>query len=708
MPQPYSMPISDLLCKYYNQLKRNKDGTIVYDKQFKEVTENLLNFECLDSSLYSTYDAFFHAVTNGSVLYDKQQKASENADTVKPVGIEDILSIARSVREGLINTPKIVNAPNSTTYRISEGSKSKYKYVNDVLTDEIWKYWRPGEQIFISAGTGRGKNTFIKKELLKSCGSQKVVIFENRQSLMQQQIIDVISEIDPEILKYQDLSEENMVIFGSYRNIMMISYQCAALKCLYQDTNFLDFCSHARYLIFDEAHYILDDAPYNKGISFFVQTFLENQFPAATKIFMSGTMEEVYEYVQLLNAFPEEPIDIIEEKKLLDEKGSNNNPHKLIRNLQHCQSPNSILSLPTDYSYIEPCQYKKTEDIYTEISKSPSYEKWLIFVKSIEDGAKLKGKLDVVCNGSVCFLSSENKKKDENAEIYNRLILECKFDCQILIATTVIYNGINIKDDAVKHIVLPFTSMSVTKQLLGRKRMTENETVKVYFPDITYDDAKRRYRDCIRDCMDLISLNQNLQYCALCQLNGLVNTAPSKYYYLVPKQVAIQNTFSTMMMAIPNSPAIYKLYYDTCFYIFVLQRLKTGQSDFVKILLTHLDMAEKYDDVTDITLEISDEKMQGNQAAFAAYLESLLGNVIISPDENGSFDKFLELKQKINEIYKIFHHGKALDTQWKNKERFFSGEKIQMFFSELDLPYEIESTSSKGSRITKVTRKQLQ
>lgn len=641
MSQPYSMPISDLLCKYYNQLKRNKDGTIVYDKQFKEVTENLLNLECLDSSLYSTYDAFFHAVTNGSVLYDKQQKASENADMIKPVEPEDILSMVRNVNERLYNT----STSDRMTYRIPEGSKSKYKYVNDVLTDEIWKYWRPGEQIFISAGTGRGKNTFIKKELLKSYGSQKVVIFENRQSLMQQQIIDVISE--------------------------------------------------------------LDDAPYNKGISFFVQTFLKNQFPAATKIFMSGTMEEVYEYIQLLNVFPEKPIDIIEEKEFLNEN-SNGNSNTLTRDLQHRQSPYSILSLPTDYSYIEPYQYKKTEDICTEISKSPSYEKWLIFVKSIEDGAKLKGKLDVVCNGSVCFLSSENKKKDENAEIYNRLIRECKFDCRVLIATTVIYNGINIKDDAVKHIVLPFTSMSVTKQLLGRKRMTENETVKTYFPDITYDDAKRRYRDCIRDCMDLISLNQNLQYCALCQLNGLANTAPSKYYYLVPKQVAIQNTFSTMMMAIPNSPAIYKLYYDTCFYIFVLQRLKTGQSDFVKILLTHLDIAEKYDDVTDITLEISDEKMQGNQAAFAAYLESLLGNDIISPDENGSFDKFLELKQKINETYKIFHHGKALDTQWKNKERFFSGEKIQMFFSELDLPYEIESTSSKGSRITKVTRKQLQ
>ena len=260
MSQPYSMPISDLLCKYYNQLKRNKDGTIVYDKQFKEVTENLLNLECLDSSLYSTYDAFFHAVTNGSVLYDKQQKASENADMIKPVEPEDILSMVRNVNERLYNT----STSDRMTYRIPEGSKSKYKYVNDVLTDEIWKYWRPGEQIFISAGTGRGKNTFIKKELLKSYGSQKVVIFENRQSLMQQQIIDVISEIDPEILKYQDLSEENMVIFGSYRNIMMISYQCAALKFLYPDTDLWNCYSQARYLIFDEEHYILDDAPYNK------------------------------------------------------------------------------------------------------------------------------------------------------------------------------------------------------------------------------------------------------------------------------------------------------------------------------------------------------------------------------------------------------------------------------------------------------------
>ena len=49
MSQPYNMPISDLLCKYYNQLKRNKDGTIVYDKQFKEHADSIILINCANN-----------------------------------------------------------------------------------------------------------------------------------------------------------------------------------------------------------------------------------------------------------------------------------------------------------------------------------------------------------------------------------------------------------------------------------------------------------------------------------------------------------------------------------------------------------------------------------------------------------------------------------------------------------------------------------
>lgn len=703
------MPIINLLWYDFDKLKRNEDGTIMYDERFKEITKNLLNHESLDSALYRTYDEFFNAVTNEAVAYDRQQKElSEKPAVIVPdltnrnKSDKELAEEFRRFRESLCNSSKPVPEPESNIFRLLKGCKSKYRYVSDVLTMKIWQSWRAGEQVFISAGTGRGKNTFIKNELLRHCGNQKVVIFENRQSLMQQQIIDIISEINPKFIKYKynEILHENMVIFGEGDNldIMIISYQCAALNCMLRDNRFLDFCSQARYLVFDEAHYILDDANFNKGISFFVQTFLGKSFPNATKIFMSGTMEGIYDYVQYMNRFPKEPLDIIEKK---EEDFFSDNLSGIVWKQENF---NSVLSLPTDYSYIQPYKYKTIDDICSQIAQTPIDEKWLIFVKSIEEGAELKSRLQGICGNLVCFLSAENKNSEENKEIYNQLIRECRFDCRVLIATTVIYNGINVKDDNVKHIVLPFAPMSIVKQLLGRKRVSENETVKVYFPDVSCKNVKKRYRDCIKDCMEIINLNFNMQQNAACQLNGLVNSSPSKYYYLFPNGSSANNYMFVQF----NYPAIYKLYYDTCFYIFVLQRMnpesKDTKSDFIKILLTHLDIEDKYDDVIDITVKTSAEEIEEAKAAFSEYLESLIGIDIVSPDENNSYEKFLELKSKINEMYKIIHNNKPLDTQWKNKERFFSEEKVKAFLLELSLPYEIQSESSKGKRITKVIK----
>lgn len=698
------MPIINLLWYDFDKLKRNEDGTIMYDERFKEITKNLLNHESLDSALYRTYDEFFNAVTNGSVTYDRQENdksddvnVSENE--TQPIDEKDSLAMAKRVREMLITPSKSVLPPGMSIFRLPKGCKSKYRYVNDVFTMKIWQSWRAGEQVFISAGTGRGKNTFIKNELLRHCGNQKVVIFENRQSLMQQQIIDIISEIDPEALKYDDISKDNMVIFGAYKNIMIISYQCAALKCMLKNSRFLHFCSQARYMVFDEAHYILDDANFNKGISFFTQTCLGKSFPNATKIFMSGTMEEIYDYVQYMNRFPKEPSDIIEKK---EEDFFSNNLTWIKYNYQNF---NSVLSLPTDYTYVQPYKYQTIDDICSQIAQTSIDEKWLIFVKSISEGVMLKSKLQNICGNSICFLSADNKTDDENAEIYNQLIRECRFDCRVLIATTVIYNGINVKDNNVKHIVVPFAPMSIVKQLLGRKRVSENETVKVYFPDVSCKNVKKRYHDCIKDCMEIINLNFNMQQNAACQLNGLVNSSPSKYYYLFPNAFSANNY---NMSAQFNYPAMYKLYYDTCFYIFVLQRMnsesKDTKSDFVKILLTHLDIEDKYNDVIDIIVKTSAEKIEEVKTEFSEYLDNLIGTEIISPDENNSYEKFLELKSKINDMYKIIHNNKPLDTQWKNKDRFFSEEKVKAFLLELSLPYEIQSESSKGKRSTKIIR----
>ncbi|MDE5946455.1 MAG: hypothetical protein K2G63_03995, partial [Oscillospiraceae bacterium] len=176
--------------------------------------------------------------------------------------------------------------------------------------------------------------------------------------------------------------------------------------------------------------------------------------------FMSDTMEEIYEYIQRINRFSRKPFDFIESKEKID-LNNPNSPLKVLRGYEimggSIERYNYVLSMSTDYSYIEPYKHKNLEDICSQIEKTPIDEKWLIFVKSIEEGARLEGILQKMYSNNVCFLNAENK------EIYSQLIHECKFDYRILIATTVIYNGVNVKDNAVKHIVVPFTTMSVLK-----------------------------------------------------------------------------------------------------------------------------------------------------------------------------------------------------------------------------------------------------
>ena len=136
-------PIERLLIQEYDQFKRDENGTVVYEKRLANVADNLLGHPALNSSEYQTYDAFMNALLCKTALQ------------------------------------------NARIYTIPNGNDKAYRYVGDVLTKQVWSSWMPADNVYISAGTGREKNTFIKMELLKHIGNAKVVIFENRESLMQ-------------------------------------------------------------------------------------------------------------------------------------------------------------------------------------------------------------------------------------------------------------------------------------------------------------------------------------------------------------------------------------------------------------------------------------------------------------------------------------------------------------------------------------------
>jgi hypothetical protein len=87
----------------------------------------------------------------------------------------------------------------------------------------------------------------------------------------------------------------------------------------------------------------------------------------------------------------------------------------------------------------------------------------------------------------------------------------------------------------------------------------------------------------------------------------------------------------------------------------------------------------------------------------ANYLDNLVNEPVVVPDETGSYDELLELKALINKAYMALH-DKNLDTQWKNKDRFFSEAKVKALLSELSLPYIIKNEGTKDKRTITVTK----
>lgn len=125
-----------------------------------------------------------------------------------------------------------------------------YNYVSDALSSATINTWQAGKNIFIAAGTGKGKNTFVQKQLLKHFSHYgNIIIFENREALMTQQTTKMIEEYDKEVFKYnskEEFQNDNIITFGSHSNVMIISYQKAALKLLTGDNRFMDFLSRVR------------------------------------------------------------------------------------------------------------------------------------------------------------------------------------------------------------------------------------------------------------------------------------------------------------------------------------------------------------------------------------------------------------------------------------------------------------------------------
>lgn len=301
------------------------------------------------------------------------------------------------------------------------------QFVTDSRVGEEYKDWDTEKVIFIQAGTGQGKSHFIKTELCeyaKETG-KKILLFSNRINLLNQNKID--------LEEYKDVI--------TCINYQKLDWQESHVKIEDKPVNLNEF----DYIVADECHYFSTDSRFNKYTDLSLETILDCD---AVKIFMSATPEVIIKFIR----------DKIGEDSIKE------------YNLYKAYS-----------EYISELIFYRDDELLAErvLNKIPEDEKLMYFCSSATKMLNLSNEY----KNSLFNCSKSNKELShhvDQSKIENMLKNE-KFEEQFLFATTTMDNGVNIKDEAIKHIVVDVKNTDTLIQCLGRKRkVSDGDKCKVY------------------------------------------------------------------------------------------------------------------------------------------------------------------------------------------------------------------------------------
>ena len=268
-----------------------------------------------------------------------------------------------------------------------------------------------------------GKNYFVFNTLFPYAqqNGKQMLVFSNRVALREQQQ-EQTQEKDIKLITYQSLEHDE------YLGTMQDTKD--KVKGLMQQVGEYD------YIILDEAHYLYQDAPFNKNTETIIE-LIEKYRTSKIIVLLSATPDLLKKYLQIDKAY----------------------------------------FFKADYSYIKEVQYYTKRDTLDEIiSKIPEDEKIVVFADSKDRLKELHSEYP-----NSAYLDASNKKR---RKVFNEIIESERFDCRILFTTRVSDNGINLTDKYIKHIIIETTDIVEFMQCLGRKRsQDENNTINLYFLD---------------------------------------------------------------------------------------------------------------------------------------------------------------------------------------------------------------------------------
>lgn len=497
-------------------------------------------------------------------------------------------------------------------------------YVGDGIGDG-YKHWESQKPVFISAQTGRGKNTFIEGVLIpymkdlnyRDNTKKEILILSNRIALNTQLKNRIENTGVAKVLLYQ-----------SFLNFL--------------DSN--QYLERYKYVACDECHFFTSDANFNPNTALILEKIIMN-FQESIRIYMSSTFNDCLEYIFKFE--------------------------KRIHGLCHSQLPekkNKVLppdnlfflyyQFERDYSYLDIKYYSEYTELEDIIIKSiENGEKWLIFIDNRKKCRYVKDTLlkyykknkrhvvDALTDSDITIIDAESKNDDE----YIEAISVEKFDCKILISTSVIDNGVNLKDPSLKNIVISDINKNKCLQMVGRKRVEDGETVNLYIMKFSekYIEKLKLALEIQKEAYGLFNRAYSNSY----------DTKNSKWEILKAKREFNERFYNgsisdfedakhwfyrdkeTPELVHPNEIAV--LFVDEILipkYEYILNRMeKTGSGqEFLEHQLSWFGQC--YVEENDITLQ----NTMSAKEQFDEYVDSLLGRIIPKNEQDLFGTEFFE------------------------------------------------------------------
>lgn len=337
-------------------------------------------------------------------------------------------------------------------------------WVAEIVRKEDAKQITSDTPVFIVAQTGTGKSTCIFESCLPVAREEgmKLLYICNRTSLALQMKHRCMNDELNGREKVGDILVKDMLEYytkkylacnSNFGGVDVYTYQ--AFLHIHKK---LDASQYA-FVIIDEAHYFLSDSTFNLFTEEVLNTIV-NKFANTRRVYLTATPQESIQSIY------EKEADLLSRRGSMFEKMKNTYSSRALK----------VYAMDEDYSYLRPYFFKGVDFIIEKIMQSSVTDYWLVFVRDIVTGEKLLNKLKGI-EGGVEFFTAES---DREAETYLDLINNEKLPKRVLISTKVLDVGVNIRTENLHMVVFEDNCVEL-KQMIGRKRIKNGESLEVYF-----------------------------------------------------------------------------------------------------------------------------------------------------------------------------------------------------------------------------------